>query len=59
MPHKQHWKFDGLLPRTKDPEGLDKEPDDPFAPRPIPFAEPSAEGKNSALPPAVADELAK
>ncbi len=30
MTEEQRRKFDGLLPRAKDPEGLDKRPPDPF-----------------------------
>ncbi len=30
MNEEDRWKFDGLLPRARDPEGLDKVPDDPF-----------------------------
>lgn len=42
MTVEQSLKFDGLLSRAKDPEGLDKEPDDPFF---DPFAEPNPEAE--------------
>ena len=43
MNEEDRWKFDGLLPRAKDPEGLDKEPDDPFGDDPFADPAPKAE----------------
>ena len=49
MKEVDRWKFDGLLPRAKDPEGLDKEPDDPFA-VPTPKAEQAGGGQPATFP---------